>query len=144
MSEDQKKPGVLFWVIGVIAFIWNSMGIDGYLNQTYKTERFKSMYTEEQLEYIFNSPSWVTGVFAIAVFSSVIGCILLLLRKKLATTFFLIGLLAVIAQTGYNLFMNPGKELYGSMEYSMLIMIPLFAVFLYWYSKKCIKNGILK
>ena len=143
MTTESKKPGVLFWVIGIIALIWNSMGVDGYINQVYKTDRFKSMYTEEQLEIIFNVPSWVTSAFAIAVFSSVLGCILLLLRKKLAKTFFLVGLLAVIVQTTYNLFMNPGKEMYGAMEYSMLIMIPVFSIFLVWYTKKCESNGIL-
>ena len=143
MTTESKKPGVLFWVISIIALIWNSMGVDGYINQVYKTDRFKSMYTEEQLEIIFNLPSWVTSAFAIAVFSSVLGCILLLLRKKLAKTFFLVGLLAVIVQTTYNLFMNPGKEMYGAMQYSMLIMIPVFSIFLVWYTKKCESDGIL-
>jgi hypothetical protein len=119
------------------------MGINGYLNQAYQTERFKTMYTQEQLEIIYNLPSWVTAVFAIAVFSSVIASILFLLRKKLAKIFFSIGLIAVIVQTSYNVFLNPGRELYGSMEYSMLIIIPLFAVFLYWFTKKCADDGIL-
>jgi len=134
MSES-KKPNVGFWVISSIALIWNLMGVDGYLNQTYKTERFKSMYSEEQLEIIFNSPSWVTAAFAMAVFSSVLAVILLLLRKKAAKLFFVIGLLAVLVQTVYNVFMNPGIELYGSMEYSMLTIIPLFSIFLVWYSR---------
>ena len=56
MSES-KKPNVGFWVISSIALIWNLMGVDGYLNQTYKTERFKSMYSEEQLEIIDSSPN---------------------------------------------------------------------------------------
>jgi hypothetical protein len=134
MSES-KKPNVGFWIISSIALIWNLMGVDGYLNQTYKTDRFKTMYSEEQLEIIFNCPSWVTAAFAIAVFSSVLACILLLLRKKLAKMFFVIGLLAVLVQTVYNAFMNPGIEMYRSMEYSMLIMIPLFSIFLAWYSR---------
>ena len=134
MSES-KKPNVGFWVISSLAVIWNLMGVDGYLNQTYKTERFKSMYSEEQLEIIFNSPAWVTAAFAMAVFSSVLAGVLLLLRKKSSKMFFVIGLLAVIVQTVYNVFMNPGIELYGSMEYSMLTIIPLFSVFLVWYSR---------
>lgn len=144
MTTKSNKPSVAFWIIGIIGLIWNLMGVDGYINQSYKTERFKAMYTEEQLEIIFNLPPWVTAAFAIAVFSSVLACIFLLLRKKIAKNFFLIGLLAVIIQTTYNLFINPGKEMYGSMEYSMLITIPLFAVFLYWYAKKCADDGILK
>jgi hypothetical protein len=143
MTINTNKPSTIFWIIGVIAFIWNSMGINGYLNQAYQTERFKTMYTQEQLEIIYNLPSWVTAVFAIAVFSSVIASILFLLRKKLAKIFFSIGLIAVIVQTSYNVFLNPGRELYGSMEYSMLIIIPLFAVFLYWFTKKCADDGIL-
>jgi hypothetical protein len=143
MTVNSNKPSIAFWIIGIIALLWNSMGVDGYINQAYKTERFKSMYTEEQLENIFNTPSWVTAAFAIAVFSSVFACILFLLRKKLAKTFFLIGLIAVISQTTYNVFMNSGIGLYGFMEYAMLVLIPLFAVFLYWYSKKCANDGIL-
>ncbi|SDR91779.1 hypothetical protein SAMN05216503_1388 [Polaribacter sp. KT25b] len=143
MTSNTNKPNRLFWIIGVIALIWNSMGIDGYINQVYQTKRFKTMYTEEQLEIIFNLPSYVTAAFAIAVFSSVIASILFLLRKKLAKTFFLIGLIAVSVQTFYNVFLNPGKEMYRTVEYSMLILIPLFALFLYWYTKKCADDGIL-
>lgn len=143
MSTTTTKPSVFFWVIGIIGLIWNSMGVDGYINQAYKTERFKSYYTEEQLDIIFNLPMWVTAAFAIAVFSSVLACILLLMRKKLAKNFFFIGLIAVIVQTTYNIFLNPGKEMYGSMEYSMLIMIPLFSIFLYLYSVKCADKEVI-
>lgn len=144
MTTKTNKPSIAFWIIAIIGIIWNAMGVDGYLNQTYKTDRFKTMYTEEQLDIIFNLPPWVTAAFAIAVFSSVIGCILLLLRKKLAKKFLLIGLIAVVVQTTYNLFMNPGREMYRSFEYTMLIMIPIFSLFLYWYAKKCVPDGILK
>ncbi|WP_158837847.1 hypothetical protein [Polaribacter sp. L3A8] len=107
MSKNPNKPSIAFWIIAIIGFLWNAMGVDGYLNQAYQTERFKSMYSKEQLDIIFNVPSWVMAAFAIAVFSSVIACILLFFKKKLAKTFFLIGLIAVIIQTTYNLFINP-------------------------------------
>ncbi|OAD45171.1 hypothetical protein [Polaribacter atrinae] len=143
MSQNPNKPSKAFWIVAVIGFIWNAMGVDGYINQAYQTERFKLMYTEAQLEVIYNIPSWVMAAFAIAVFSSVFACILLFFRKKLAKTFFLIGLIAVTIQTTYNLFINPGREWYGTLEYSMLIIIPLFSVFLFWFSKKCADDGIL-
>lgn len=143
MSQNPNKPSKAFWIVAVIGFIWNAMGVDGYINQAYQTERFKLMYTEAQLEVIYNIPSWVMAAFAITVFSSVFACILLFFRKKLAKTFFLIGLIAVTIQTTYNLFMNPGREWYGTLEYSMLIIIPLFSVFLFWFSKKCADDGIL-
>ena len=54
---------------------------------------------------------------------------------------FKLSLFAVIIQTIYNLFINEGKEFYGGFEYSMLIMIPVFALFLVWYAKKASAKG---
>ena len=133
-----RKPNIWFWIIGIIALLWNAMGVNQYLQQAYNTDAFKAMYSKEQLEIINSLPSWYTAVFAIAVFVSLLACILLLLRKKFAVTLFLIALLAVVIQTVYNLFLNPGKEMYGGFEYSMLLMIPLASFLLYIYS--CIRR----
>ncbi len=96
MSNHSNKPSVIFWVIAVLALLWNSMGINAYIQQAYKTDSFKEMYSAEQLEIINNLPSWYTAIFAIAVFVSVLGCILLLLRKRLAINVFLIACIAVV------------------------------------------------
>lgn len=118
------------------------MGVDAYLQQAYRTERFQEMYknTPQFLEIINNLPSWYTAVFAIAVFISTLGCLLLLLRKKMATQVFLVALIAVVIQTLYNLFMNEGRAHYETFQYVMLIMIPLFSLFLYSYAKKASFN----
>ncbi len=142
MSQTTNKPSVPFWVIGVLALIWNAMGVDAYIQQAYNTERHLAMYPDpKQLEIVNNLPSWLTAVFAIAVFSGLFGCLFLLLRKNIANLLFKVSLLAVLIQTIYNLFINEGKEFYGSFEYSMLIMIPAFALFLVWYTKKSTAKG---
>lgn len=143
MTNTTNKPNVLFWVIGIMALIWNSLGIHGYLQQAYNKEVFRTQYTPEQLIAIDNLPSWYIGIFAIAVFSSTIACLLMLFKKKMSNHLFKIGLLAVIIQTMYNLFIYEGKELYGPFEYSMLIMIPAIAIYLVWYSKNATLKGWL-
>ena len=144
MSNSNNKPNFWFWLIGIIALIWNAMGVDAYVQQAYNTERHQAMYPDpKQLEIVNNLPAWLTAVFAIAVFSGVLGCVLLILRKKLANTLFSLSLLAVLIQTGYNLFMNEVKEFYGAFEYSMLISIPLVALFLVSYAKKSTAKGWL-
>ena len=84
MTTDSNKPNGLFWAIGVIAIIWNAMGVMAYLAQAYKTESFEAMYTPEQLDIINNMPAWATAAFATAVFGGVLGSLLLLLKKRLA------------------------------------------------------------
>jgi hypothetical protein len=142
MSDSMNKPTTAFWSIAVVAFIWNLMGVDAYLQQAYNTERFQAMYPDpKQLEIVNNLPSWLTAVFAIAVFSGVLGCIFILLRKKVANLLFKLSLFAVIIQTFYNLFINEGRGFYGVFEYSMLVMILAFGIFLVIYSKKSTKKG---
>lgn len=95
------KPPVWFWIISVLALIWNGMGVNQYLQQAYNTEAFKSMVSAEELEMISQLPTWYTAVFAIAVFAGALGCILLLLRKKLAYFVLLLSLISVLIQMGY-------------------------------------------
>ena len=143
MTNSTNKPNLGFWIIGIFALIWNSLGIHGYLQQAYNTDAFRSQYSEKVLEAIDNLPSWYAAVFAIAVFSSTIGCLLMLGKKKISNLLFKIGLLAVIIQTCYNLFIYEGKEFYGSIEYAMLIMIPAISIYLVWYSKITTQKGWL-
>ena len=144
MSESTNKPNATFWVIGIIALLWNAMGVDAYIQQAYNTERHQAMYPDpKQLEIVNNLPSWLTAVFAIAVFAGLLGCILMLFKKKMANLFFKLSLFAVIIQTIYNLFINEGKEIYGAFEYSMLISIPIAAIFLMLYAKKSTEKGWL-
>lgn len=143
MSNSINKPNAGFWVISIIGLIWNAMGANQYIQQTYQTDAFKAMYTEEQLTMIQNSPSWAVGAFAIAVFGGLLGCIFLLLKKKLAKTLFLISLIGIIVQMIYNLFMTSALEVYGPGGIIMPIMILVIGVFLLWFSKNTIAKGWL-
>ncbi|WP_100615791.1 hypothetical protein [Confluentibacter citreus] len=138
MTNYKVKPPVWFWVVSVIALFWNVMGVDQYLGQAYKTDRWRSALTEAQLEMVSNLPAWLTAAFAIAVFTAVLGSIGLLLRKKWAYFLFVISLIAVIVQMGYVLAQGHFDGI------AMTISIIAFAIFLVWFSKKSIsKNWIV-
>ncbi|MFI1773781.1 hypothetical protein [Thalassobellus citreus] len=130
-----NKPPIWFWIVSIIALIWNGLGVNGYLSQAYNTESYRNSYTPEQLEIAASLPSWTMGAFAIAVFSALIGAICLLLRKKIAYSLFLISLLAVIAQMGYSLTKGYTDNI------AMTISIIVFAIFLVWFSKTSKSKG---
>ncbi len=135
------KPSTSFWVISVIALLWNLMGVKAYLDQAYVTDSFKAMYNEEQLRMIAEAPSWATAAFAIAVFGGALGCVLLLLRKKLAKTVFIVSLIGILVQMYYNFFVIDSIAVYGPGAMAMPIMVILFAVFLIWYANFCTKKN---
>ncbi|WP_296636999.1 hypothetical protein [Polaribacter sp.] len=134
----KKKPSPKFYIIGVLALIWNLMGVGAYLIQAFMTEEMiATLPKEQQAEFLVEYPAWYTALFAIAVFGGGLACILLLARKKIAYYFFLMSGICAIAQQGY---------LLATVTLSnvvMPIMIIIFCIFLIWYSKRCITEGIL-
>ena len=121
---NKTKPPTWFWVVSVLALIWNLMGVLNYLAQAFITE-IKAEYTVEQLTLIEGRPAWVTAAFAIAVWGGLLGCIALLIRKRWARPLLLISLLGIVAQTGYNLFATDALAVFGSL---MGLVIPLIVV----------------
>ncbi len=140
-----NKPNAAYWVIAIIALIWNLMGVFAYLGQTVLlTDEAKALLTPEQVSLIEGTPSWINIVFAVAVFSGLLGCIMLLIRKKLATPLFLISLLAVLVQNIYAWAATNSAEVYGSVQgYVMPMIVIIICVFLYLYSKGAAKKGWL-
>lgn len=143
-TESTTKPPIWFWIVSVLALVWNAMGVKAYLDQAYNTDAHKAMYnTPELLEMVSNTPAWATAAFAIAVFGGAIGCIALLLRKKWAKPIFLLSLIGIIVQMIYNLFMSGAMEIYGPGAVVMPIMVLFIGMFLVWFAKKGIAKGWL-
>lgn len=129
------KPPIWFWIVSVIGLIWNSLGVHGYISQAYKLDAFTNAYTSEQIEVMTSLPGWYTGLFATAVFSGAIGCLLLLLKKKSANLLLIISFVAATIQMIYFLFIADLKGVDFSANQTMAYIIIVFAAFLVWFSK---------
>jgi len=138
-----NKPSKSFWVISVLALLWNLIGVFAYLGQAYMPEALRDQIPENQLTFMNNTPAWVTAAFAIAVFGGFFGSLLLLFRKKFANTLFLLSLLGVIAQLVYNFVIANGMEVFGTTGLIQPIITLVVSIFLLMYSRKGINNGIL-
>lgn len=126
MTKNQAtKPPVWFWVVSVLALLWNLMGVMNYLAQAFMKEAIKAEMTPEQVTLLENTPAWVTAAFAIAVWGGAIGCIALLLRKKWAISTLVISLIGILGQMGYSFFMTNASEVYGQTEG---VIIPLMVI----------------
>ena len=95
------KPNTAFWIIAVLALLWNLMGVFNFLASNFMKEMISEAYSEKEILLLDALPSWYAIIFGIAVFTGLLGCILLLMRKKAAVSLFFISLLAVLIQMGY-------------------------------------------
>ena len=143
MTQNVNKPATSFWVIGVLALIWNALGVMAYLGQKLMTDEMKAMIPADQLEIIENTPAWATAAFAIAVWFGLLGCIVLLMRKKIAKLLFIISLVGVLVQLVYNLFLTNAMEVYGTQSLIQPLVTVSVGLFLIWHAKKCADDGIL-
>lgn len=138
MTTNSTKPSKAFWIIGILALLWNIMGVSAYLFQAYATkEMIAEMQPEQQAEMMIEHPAWLTALFALAVFGGFLGCVLFLIRKKIAYYFFILSGICATIQQVYIL-----MDIELTM-YLMPIMIIVVCIFLIWYSKKCADDGIL-
>jgi len=143
MSQNSNKPAAFFWVIGVLALTWNALGVIAYLSQKLMTNEMKVMIPADQLEIMEKTPAWATAAFAVAVWFGLLGCILLLMRKKIATTLFIISIIGVLTQLVYNLFLTNAIEVLGNQSLIQPLVTVSVSVFLIWHAKKSADDGIL-
>lgn len=134
MSEKTAVP-VWFWVVAIVALIWNLLGAMAYIDQMSMTPEVLAALPDEQRVLYETVPAWATGAFAIAVFGGVLGCLLLLLKKKLAITLFIISLLGVLVQMFHSFFMTNSFEVFGPGGLIMPIMVFVIGFLLIWFSK---------
>ena len=87
MSKPNVKPHWSFWVICVIALIWNGMGTINFIMQM--NPEMVANFPDAAKSLISTRPEWSTAAFAIAVFGGLIGDIFLILRKALALYLFI-------------------------------------------------------
>ena len=127
-----------FWVIGVIALLWNIGGVANFIVKLMNADMLDS-YRESERAIIEGRPIWATAAFAVAVFGGAFGCLLLLLRKSAAFYVFVASLLGVIVTMIHSL--GLGID-FGLAEIIGIILMPLvLAVFLIWYSKYADRKG---
>ena len=138
------KPPTWFWVVSVIALLWNLMGVGNYLNQAFNQVAILESLDQAQREVFEGVPAWATAAFALAVFTGAIGSIGLLLRKKWARPLFIISLLTAAAQFIHRLFMSGAVEAFGPSTYTMPIIVVIIGLYLILFSKQGIQKGCLK
>ncbi len=137
MSKNPTtKPPVWFWIVSVLALLWNLMGVMNYLGSAFMKEAIKAEMTPEQVNLMESTPAWVTAAFAIAVWFGAAGCIGLLLRKKWAKSALGMSLIGVLVQTGYGFFMTNATEVYSQTEAIIIpLMVIVIAIFLIFFAR---------
>ena len=98
--QDAQKTSVpvWFWIIAVLGLAWNIFGVVQFIGSLSATAESltASGLTPAQAVVMLGYPKWMTIAFAVGVFGGLLGCVLLLMRKRSALPVFAASLAGYI------------------------------------------------
>ena len=148
MSEAQrtKTPGRPWhlWLIGIIGLLWSAIGVISFMLTQMNVEAVMSRFPPQQRAYFESFPLWAVLFWAIGVFSGVIGCLLLLLKNRLAFHVLVASAIGAIVSNLGGLFLLGGMEVMRETGGLGFTAVPIvFGAFLAYYAHAMSKKGVL-
>jgi len=136
------KASVWFWAIGVFALLWTLGGMNSVVTTLFFPEQALASATPEQIEYFENLPLWREVTWAIAVSTSLLASVLLLLKRALAVPLFMIAPVSITVDVIHDL--TTGRhQLYDAGGIGFTVFLVSFALFLVWYARREKAAGVL-
>jgi hypothetical protein len=142
-GTTQGRPWHL-WLVGIFGTLWSAMGVVSFLLTQMRVEAVMSQFPPQQRAYFESFPLWTVACWAIGVFGGVIGCVLLLLEKRLAFPVLLTALIASLVSTLGGLFLLGGMAVMRETDAVGVSFIPIVVgVFLVVYAGAMSRKGVL-
>lgn len=137
------KPPLWFWIVGVTMLLWNLMGVMAYVQEATLTAAQLQAMPQAERALLASRPAWATAAFAIAVFGGAAGCLMLLLRSRLALPVLVLSFVGVLAQMGQAFLIADSFAVYGTGGLIMPAVVTGVAAFLVFFAAHARKRGWL-
>ncbi|WP_371396876.1 hypothetical protein [Fretibacter rubidus] len=145
MANVITKTPWWFWVVSGLAFVWNLLGVGAFFaDMSMSYDDMVTNYGTALADAAANQPGFITVAYGVAVLGGAIGCLLLLLRRKLALWPLLLSLICVLIQQGYSWFGTDVMSTVSAGNKAMYISIVIIAVFLVWFARAMTARTILR
>jgi hypothetical protein len=146
MTEATLKTPWHLWLVGVVAVLFNSIGVFDFVMSLAQGDAYLASagLTPAQVAHYHQMPVWMTADWAVGVFRALIGSALILLRHKLAWPILAVSLAAFLLMQVYNYVLTDGGKILGpSMAITSAIiagLLALFTAYAWWMTRR----GVLK
>jgi hypothetical protein len=144
--QPAKAPTHL-WVVGVLSLLWNAFGAYDYtMSHVGGLAYFETMGLDAAAFAWFEAmPVWATAAWAVGVWGSVLGAILLLARSRYAVTAFLLSIIGAVVSFAYQ-FTSSDKpaSLEGGAAAIMPVVIVVLIVAQWYYARRQAAAGVLR
>ena len=136
MPSTARVP-MLFWVVSGLSLLWNAFGAYLYTMVNLGDQSLIASAPPAMQAYMAEMPVWAHTMWALGIWGSFLGSVLLLLRSRFAVPSFLVSLLGAIGSFG-------AQARAGVLTPAEPIMILAVIAFLLWFSKRSRDQGVLR
>lgn len=138
-----KKAPWHLWVVGAVSLLWNLAGVVSYM-ATELGQLEDMAFPPEQLEYFYSFPAWAVAFWALGVWGSALGSLLLLLRKKLAVWAFGVSIIGLLGTTFYERMVAVIPQSMQSTGQNLFaVAIWVITIGLFVYASRMTAKGVL-
>lgn len=138
------KPPAWFWVVAILALIWELFGVASYLYHVTLSADALQALPEGQRRLMEITPAWVNAAFAIATWGGLLGALGLVLRRKWARSLLLVSVLAIVVQFSWVFLVGKATELIGPSAAVFPAFILAVGLFLWWFAGLATRRGWLR
>lgn len=126
-----------FWVITILGLLWNGIGACLYMLSKFDSDAALAGASPAMRDYVMNQPVWASAAYALGIWGSALGSVLMLVRSRHAVPAFLVSLAGAAVS-----FL--AQALAGVLQPGLALFILLVIAFLWTYSRRSKDQGLLR
>lgn len=141
----ETKPPAWFWAAAVLLVLWECMGVWSWWEHwRHGPSAMGNVPTDYDVRYFAALPGWYVWLFGAAVWTGLIGGILLLVRNAGARAAYIVSLIATVLMFGYTFLATDliaAKGVWTTYFPALIILAGIFSV---WFAGYATKRGWLR
>lgn len=126
----------LFWVVGLVSLLWYLLVSGAFIFEMVASpEALTQAYGADGAEGVIARPNWANILYEIALFGGVLGCLLLLMRRRIAQWLLNGSLFALLGLQAYWWGRVDFAQPLQAIDVIAPILFAAIGLFLVWFSR---------
>lgn len=141
------KTPIHLWIVGIVSLFWNAGGAFDYVMTRTNAAEYLAAQPDARLMMLDQAPLWFGFTWALGVWFSVIGSLLLLMRSRFAGATFALSLIGLLGSSVYTYGIADGGSMVaaaGTAAIVFTIAIPVLLVLQWLYARAMTRRGVLR
>ena len=144
MATESMKVPTSVWIVGVLALLWNLIGVAAFTMQVAMPAQALEAMPADQRAIYEATPAWLYVFYGVATIGGALGSVGLLLRRRWAAPVYLVALMSLVVQVLCSFMVTPAWSLGGAASLGFPVLLVVIATVLWWFARRMATRGVLR